>query len=200
MNDISFEYDTELLLLCQHIKELIKEEKLTECTLAVSEAMKKYPHAPHPHNLMGILSELEGDRLTAMKHFRAAWALDPTYMPSRINLDRYGSFYGTGPCAFDEQDCLKENDTAKIVRHVPIRDGRVNVIDVPIHEAAPSVGKKLWEIELPNDVIIGCIQRREHNIIPRGETQILAGDTLILIAQDNQDVLAVRNLTGHDIW
>lgn len=71
--------------------------------------MRDYPHAPHPHNLMGILLEKQGNHLSAMKHFRAAWALDPTYLPCRINLDRYGSFFNQGNCAFDEQDCPPED-------------------------------------------------------------------------------------------
>lgn len=82
---------------------------------------------------------------------------------------------------------------------VPISGGRVNIVEVPIYAAAPVVGKKLWEIELPNDVIVGCILRKELSIVPRGDTRILSGDTLILIASDKQEVMAVRSLTGHDI-
>lgn len=82
---------------------------------------------------------------------------------------------------------------------VPISGGRVNVMEVPIYESAPIVGKKLWEIELPGEVIVGCILRKEHSIVPRGDTRILAGDILILIASDQQEVAAVRKITGHDI-
>jgi tetratricopeptide (TPR) repeat protein len=39
-------------------------------------------------NLLGIALELEGKRLDAQKHYRAAIALDPTYEPARRNLDR----------------------------------------------------------------------------------------------------------------
>ena len=82
---------------------------------------------------------------------------------------------------------------------VPISGGRVNVMEVPIYESAPIVGKKLWEIELPGEVIVGCILRKEHSIVPRGDTRILAGDILILIASDQQEVAAVRKITGQDI-
>ncbi len=39
-----------------------------------------------------------------MKHFRAAWALDPTYLPASHNLNTYGTFFSNGSCAFDESD------------------------------------------------------------------------------------------------
>lgn len=53
--------------------------------------MSKYPHAPQTHNLMGIILEKKEEHAAAMKHFRAALALDPTYYPAKHNLDMYGS-------------------------------------------------------------------------------------------------------------
>lgn len=82
---------------------------------------------------------------------------------------------------------------------VPLSGGQVNVMEVPVCESAPVVGKKLWEIELPNEVIVGCVLRNEHSIVPRGDTRILAGDTLVLIASDKEEVEAVRKLTGSAI-
>jgi trk system potassium uptake protein TrkA len=82
---------------------------------------------------------------------------------------------------------------------IPLGRGRVNIVEVPIYETAPVAGKKLWEIELPSDVIVGCVLRKEHSIVPRGDTRILPGDTLILIASDKQELTAVRNLTGQGI-
>ena len=96
--------------------------------------------------------------------------------------------------ALEQQDFL-----GGIASLIPISGGRVNVVEVPINEASPVAGKKLWEIELPNDVIVGCVLRKERSIVPRGDTRILSGDTLILIASDKHEVLAVRTLTGHDI-
>ena len=79
--------------------------------------MKKFPHAPHPHNLIGLLLELQGDHPAAMKHFRAAWALDPAYVPARYNLDHFGTFFSGGSWAIDESDCppAQKKDNYKIV-------------------------------------------------------------------------------------
>ncbi len=91
--------------LCVSVRKYTAERNYQKCVALICEAMGKYPHSPEPHNLFGIVLEKEGDHVEAMKHFRAAWALDPTYLPARQNLEYYGTFYCQGKCAFDEDDC-----------------------------------------------------------------------------------------------
>lgn len=79
---------------------------------------------------------------------------------------------------------------------IPIGEGRLSIAEVPIGENAPVVGKKLWEMNLPNEVIVGCIMRQDLNIIPRGDTRVLAGDILILLSGSNQEVAAIHELVG----
>lgn len=45
-----------------------------------------------------------------MKHFRAAYALEPTYVPAWYNMEQYAQMYSTGKCAFTEEDCPVKND------------------------------------------------------------------------------------------
>lgn len=98
---------SELTALCNAVRVLITQRDYQQCEDLIRDAMRQYPHAPEPHNLLGILLEKECNHPAAMKHFRAAWALDPTYMPARNNLDMYGTFFSTGKCAYDESDCEK---------------------------------------------------------------------------------------------
>jgi len=84
----------------------------------------------------------------------------------------------------------------KIATLVPIGEGRVSIAEVPISGTAPAVGKKLWEINLPKQVIIGCILRGDTTMVPRGDTRILAGDMLVLISSDKQEMAAIKELTG----
>jgi lipoprotein NlpI len=94
--------------LCNKARVLIKNWELNECEKLLCDAMGKYPHMPEPNNLLGILMEKQGDHVLAMKHFRAAWALDPTYRPARQNLESYSSFSPVETVAFDENDCLPD--------------------------------------------------------------------------------------------
>ena len=102
------EEPNELDVLCSSVKALAVNGEYKTCFQITYAAMEKYPHAPHPHNLAGILLEKTGDHLTAMKHFRAAWALDPAYRPANMNLQTYGTFYSAGKAAYDESDCPAE--------------------------------------------------------------------------------------------
>lgn len=90
--------------LCASVRKLVSEKKYGECISSITRVMGNYPHAPEPHNLLGIVLEKMGDHLMAMKHFRAAWALDPSYLPANHNLNTYGTFFSSGKCAYDESD------------------------------------------------------------------------------------------------
>lgn len=79
---------------------------------------------------------------------------------------------------------------------IPIGAGRVRIVEVQIPGGSPADGRKLWEVTLPKDVIVGCILRGETTLIPRGDTRILAGDTLVVISGSGQELAAVRELTG----
>lgn len=70
----------------------INNSRFAEAEQYIKTAMALNMTAPQPHNLFGILLEYKGDRLRAMKHYRAATDLDPTYMPAKNNLYRIGQF------------------------------------------------------------------------------------------------------------
>jgi trk system potassium uptake protein TrkA len=55
----------------------------------------------------------------------------------------------------------------KIATLVPIGEGRVSIAEVPISSDSPAADKKLWEINLPKQVIVGCILRGDAAMIPR---------------------------------
>ena len=47
---------------------------------------------PEPFNLLGVLAEVRGDSGQAMKMYRAALDIDPTYKPAQENLERSSDF------------------------------------------------------------------------------------------------------------
>lgn len=90
--------------LCISIKKLVLENDFENCEKLIFKAMEDFPHAPEPHNLLGIVLEKSGNHSLAMKHFLAAWALDPTYRPANYNLETFGTFFSHGNCAYDDND------------------------------------------------------------------------------------------------
>ncbi|MDD3362950.1 MAG: hypothetical protein PHW34_14890 [Hespellia sp.] len=93
-------------LLINEVKNDISRARYDEGENKVALAMQTNPHSAIPHNLMGILLEKEHDHTQAMKHFRAAYALDPAYVPARSNLEQCGRFYATGTCCYGNEDYL----------------------------------------------------------------------------------------------
>ena len=79
---------------------------------------------------------------------------------------------------------------------LPLGTGRVQIVEVRIQEEAPAAGKKLWELTLPSEGIVGCILRGDTTVIPKGNTRILAGDTLVVITSSGQEMEMIKALTG----
>lgn len=85
--------------LSEKVRRLINAYDMEETREMICEAMKEYPDAAQPHNLLGILMETQGNHVSAMKHFRAAWVLDPTFLPARENMENFGQLFQTwSPC------------------------------------------------------------------------------------------------------
>lgn len=112
----SYKNEYSLKTLCNEVRNLINSGEYEACYDLIIEGMSKSPHAPEPHNFLGILLEKRREHLLAMKHFRVASDLDPTYLPARHNLEIYGGFHSSGKIAFDESDFnyLEEKNSYKL--------------------------------------------------------------------------------------
>ncbi len=70
----------------------LQNNEFEESFMIVLESLKEDPNAPEPHNLLGIWYELGGNEDLARRHYRAAYALDPSYKPASENLERICTF------------------------------------------------------------------------------------------------------------
>ena len=78
-----------------------------------------------------------------------------------------------------------EVDTANIKQLVSINRGTATICEVSLPEDYKLSGRKLSEIQLPRMAVIISISRDGMTIIPRGDTQLLSGDTLLFLAQND---------------
>lgn len=79
---------------------------------------------------------------------------------------------------------------------IPLIDGKIKILEIPVLENYPIVNKKLCEIKFPKGVIVGSILRGELTMIPDGETMILDGDILILISSNHQEQNTLKVIKG----
>ena len=78
--------------LCMKVKKYVEEKDWDSCMELIPRYMERYPNSAVPHNLLGIVLESQGHHPDAMRHFRAAWSLDPTFMPASQNIDAYSLY------------------------------------------------------------------------------------------------------------
>jgi trk system potassium uptake protein TrkA len=64
-----------------------------------------------------------------------------------------------------------------------VHDGAAEVIEADALETSPLVGGPLRELDLPDGIRIGAIYRKGEVIIPRGGTQIVIGDRIVIFAR-----------------
>lgn len=101
-------------------------------------------------------------------------------------------------CATSAINSLIEQNaiTNELATYIPIGEGRVRLSEVLIDRTSPVAGRRLAEISLPGQSIIGCILRGSDSIIPRGNTVIYENDVLLLISSEDDSQQAIKVITG----
>ena len=79
-----------------------------------------------------------------------------------------------------EEEALKD----EVTNRLSIGNGRMIISETPVHRGSELSGKKLWELNLPREIIIGCIMRGDENLVPRGDTTIRENDILLVLSSD----------------
>ncbi|WP_250672958.1 NAD-binding protein (plasmid) [Paraclostridium ghonii] len=77
---------------------------------------------------------------------------------------------------------------------LPIENGQVNIMEIVIKENYFICNKFLKDIEFLENAVIGCITRGQNSIIPKGNTQILQGDKLLIISYSQEQENTVRTI------
>ncbi|WPX10159.1 ClC family H(+)/Cl(-) exchange transporter [Caldicellulosiruptor danielii] len=77
---------------------------------------------------------------------------------------------------------LLENGYAKVERD---EENKI-LFEVPVGVGSAIDGKRIKDIEWPSDCLLVSIRRGSSELIPRGETKILAGDYLVVLTNENK--------------
>lgn len=78
-----------------------------------------------------------------------------------------------------------EIDAASMRQIVSINHGEASICEVALPENYKLHGRKLSELRMPNMAVIISISRHGATIIPRGDTQLLSGDTVMFMSQND---------------
>lgn len=81
---------------------------------------------------------------------------------------------------------------------IPLDHDNLHVAELRIPKGSNVIGKRLWELNISSDIIIGCILRGDTNLIPRGDTRLIEGDDLLIITSDKKNLLGIKELMIND--
>jgi len=84
----------------------------------------------------------------------------------------------------------------EITNLVPVGEGKVNITEVALRPEAPVIGRTLGELGFPDGALVAVILRGEEAIVPRGSTEVRAGDRLVLITLPENHGRVLRLVTG----
>jgi cell volume regulation protein A len=69
-----------------------------------------------------------------------------------------------------------------------------HLVEIEIKEGSPAAGKRIIDLRLPEQVLIVLIARDGAHIVPRGSTELLSGDSVLVAANEKQTLELVRRL------
>jgi trk system potassium uptake protein TrkA len=125
-------------------------------------------------NIMaGVLAkEVGADQTVAVVH-------QPDFAPlvSRLGID-----YAVTPRASIANRVLKLIHQKEVSSLSVLEEGQIEVIEMPVAADAPIIGRQLKDVRFPKDSLVTTILRGDNVIIPRGEDEIHAGDSVIVIS------------------
>lgn len=111
-------------------------------------------------------------------------------------LQRLGVDTTISSTAIIEQVIERELPMIKIKTLLQLQDGGTQLIEYALEQNSPVLGRPLKDLGFPPNCNLVAVIRRGTTIIPRGDTQLQAGDMVIaLVRVDQQDQLR-RLLVG----
>lgn len=79
---------------------------------------------------------------------------------------------------------------------IPAWEGKVQITEVVVGDGSPVARRRLSEIELPPDSLVAVVLREGEPLVPRGSTQLLPADRVLLVALPASHGPALRAITG----
>ncbi|MGH9117063.1 MAG: potassium channel family protein [Acidimicrobiales bacterium] len=79
------------------------------------------------------------------------------------------------------------------IRLLSFEGGKARLVEVTLAEGSPAVGREIMDVGFPRDSTVVALIRQRRVIVPRGDTELDAGDeVLVLVTEDSED--SVREL------
>ncbi|MBA2625132.1 MAG: TrkA family potassium uptake protein [Acidimicrobiia bacterium] len=87
-----------------------------------------------------------------------------------------------------------------LVRLLQLQGGEARLVEVTLADDSPAGGKSIVELGVPRDATVVAVIRKDHVVVPRGDTTLYAGDEVIALVTPESEAevtgLLVRRPAG----
>ncbi|MDY0236291.1 MAG: Trk system potassium transporter TrkA [Gudongella sp.] len=176
---------------CQHLSEILDNvliihgdgtdiHLLEEENLSSMDAFVGVTGFDEENLLMALMAKQAGVPKTVAKISRSNYIK----IIDRLNIDA-----AINPVYITASSILKYIRGGKVVSVSLLLGGNAEVTEIIIDKDLPVLGKKIMDINLPKGLIIGAIVRGNDVIIPKGNTELMVNDRIVVFCLS-------ENLTG----
>jgi len=60
------------------------------------------------------------------------------------------------------------------------------ILETPVELGSSAAGKKISEVDWPQNVLVAGVRRGNRELVPSGETRLLQGDYLVVLSSEAQ--------------
>lgn len=155
----------------------LSSELLREAGIANSETILALSNDDQVNLLASVLGKQEG----AQRSMCLINNHDYRHLAHSFGVDVY-----INPRATTVSSVLQHVRRGRVKGLYSLHDGAAEVIDAEALKTSPLLGQPLREANLPDGIIIGAVVRDGKVLKPHGDTRILAGDRIIVLARADQ--------------
>jgi trk system potassium uptake protein len=83
-----------------------------------------------------------------------------------------------------------------LVRLLSFERGRARLVEVTLATDSPAADREILALGFPRDSTVVAILRKDHVVVPRGDTPLLAGDEVLVLVTDESEEAVRQLLTG----
>ena len=84
----------------------------------------------------------------------------------------------------------------RLVRILQFEGGQARLVEVTLADDSPAIDQAIKDMDVPRNATIVAVMRREHVVMPRGDTVFEAGDEVLAIVTPESEDEVRRILTG----
>ena len=93
------------------------------------------------------------------------------------------------------EDILKNKKEAKGIKEDETMKDKTTLLELSVHLGSKVENKLVAELDLPSNCLLVSVQRGSAEILPRGNTKILAGDMLLVMVNQSESADMLEYMT-----